>query len=155
MKPDETPAPIDVRALFAKPLKELAKRTDHRPIPAEAALREHGANPTCGDRIELGLSVPGASKSSAAPFDSIGFEGTACLLCTASAAALCELLARTPRNEAPRAVEKVMRWLEAIVDSPPPFDTLLPLAAVVAFPARVPCVVLPWITLQGLLARVP
>lgn len=120
---------------------------DHGRHPRNKAKLEgathnaEGQSPMCGDHIELELVVENAVIKSAK------FTGDGCAISTASASLMTELLAGMPVDE---ALKLAGDFRTAIVEGQTEaelgvLEALLPIRA---YPMRVKCATLPWVTLQ-------
>jgi nitrogen fixation protein NifU and related proteins len=114
--------------------------------PLERATHQaRVTNPLCGDRVTVRLHVADGRIAT------LRFEARGCLLATASASILGDLVEGQTVEHA-RALASTLHAL--LTDLAPPADLgpLAPLAPVRDFPARLACVELPWKALVGSLA---
>ncbi|MBT1450006.1 SUF system NifU family Fe-S cluster assembly protein [Glaciecola sp. XM2] len=102
---------------------------------------KRGANPRCGDDIEIGFSVTDSL------IDPIQFRGRGCSVCIASASMMTEAIAGKSVADAAKLAQNMQAWIEEgkAVTLP---DTLQPLEAVRHHPARKKCVMLAWHALR-------
>ena len=112
-----------------------------------ASLQAEGANPSCGDDLELFLVLENDTVVDAA------YDGVGCSICCASANLLCETLHGRSTAEARRILGQFKGML--LEDEEPEFaDEISDLEAmqgVKHYPVRIKCALLPWNTLEGLL----
>jgi nitrogen fixation NifU-like protein len=106
---------------------------------ANATHTARVTNPLCGDRVTVSLAVAGGR------VETFRFEARGCLVATASASLLGELVEQQPVD----AVRDLLTRLPLVLvsrpnDLPPPLGALEPLASVRDFPARRACVELAW-----------
>lgn len=100
-------------------------------------------NPLCGDDIELEVALAAGTVAE------VAHRTRGCALTMASASLLSETVpGRRPQDALMRA-EALRRWLAGDGAMPPGFE---PLHAVLMFPARSACVLLPWTALRRALA---
>jgi nitrogen fixation NifU-like protein len=104
--------------------------------------RAEGKNPSCGDEVALTLRLDGER------IVEVGVTSRGCAISTASGSMLAELLRGRTRAEA-RQVAAVFK--AALHGDSVPADVELgdleALLGVQRFPVRVPCALLPWVTL--------
>lgn len=116
----------------------------------EAMRHVHrGANPRCGDEIEVGVDIDEQC------LRVVRFRGRGCSICIASASMMSEVLTGSTLDEARSLAGVLIGWFsEASRETPPPIsEPLTALGAVREHPARWRCVLLPWEALLGSLAQ--
>ncbi len=127
-------------------LENYRSKKNRRRIES-ATLQAEGANPSCGDDLELFLSVHDGIIVDAA------YDGVGCSICCASANLLCDSLHGRSIGEARSILEGFKGML--LEDSVPEFaDDISDLEAmqgVKHYPVRIKCALLAWNTLEGLL----
>ena len=112
----------------------------------EPDLRWEGANPLCGDRLNVTLRLDGER------LRDVNFEGQGCAISVASASLMTEAVRGKTRAEFARLYDEVHQLLTH-AGTPPPahLGKLAALAGVSEFPARVKCASLCWHTLSAAL----
>jgi len=75
---------LSLEDLFGEILLDHAKHPRHYGRIEDAEISVEGANPLCGDEIEL------FAKTRDGVIEAIGFTGRACSICTASTSIFCE-----------------------------------------------------------------
>ncbi len=127
-------------------LENYRSKKNRRKIEG-ASLHAEGANPSCGDDLELFLSIEDDVVTDAS------YEGVGCSICCASANLLCESLHDRSTQEAREILKQFKGML--LDDLEPDFaDEISDLEAmqgVKNYPVRIKCALLPWNTLGGLL----
>ncbi|OUU25414.1 MAG: SUF system NifU family Fe-S cluster assembly protein [Planctomycetia bacterium TMED53] len=110
-----------------------------------ANLEARGNNPLCGDEIDMQVL-----RSEDGVLSEIGFEATACAICTASASILTETLKGKAENEARGIFESFHSTVtgESSAAYPPELMKLEVFTGVKDYPSRVKCATLPWHTLM-------
>ncbi|MFA9459944.1 iron-sulfur cluster assembly scaffold protein [Thiohalorhabdus methylotrophus] len=99
-----------------------------------------GANPLCGDEVEVGLRLEGGRLAE------VVFRARACAICTASASLLTVVLEGREIPEAGELRRTLESWLDGGDGAPPaPLDVLEPVRGE---GARRRCVLLPWEALE-------
>ncbi|HNP34965.1 MAG TPA: SUF system NifU family Fe-S cluster assembly protein [Woeseiaceae bacterium] len=133
----------DLKDLYRELILDHARNPRNFGPLRSATHRARGANPLCGDTLELYLELDADEVVRAARF-----EGTGCAISLASASLLTETVAGLPRHLA-------LQWFEQVTASltggRSEFDLgkLMALQGVREFPARVKCATLPWHTMRS------
>lgn len=106
-----------------------------------------GANPRCGDEIEVGVAFDGEA------LKVVKFRGRGCSVCIASASMMTEAVSGRSRDAARALADEMSGWFAngegGNVPDPPP--ALAALSAVREYPARKRCVLLAWEALRDVL----
>jgi nitrogen fixation NifU-like protein len=133
--------PLD--ALYREAILEHAREPHHRGRLAQPTLVHRGANPVCGDRIELSLRLAGGRLAE------VGFEGQGCAISQASASLLTDLVHGRTLEEVEAVRGAFMRMLsgDGAADEAVLGDAVA-LRDVRRFPRRVACAALAWTTLR-------
>ncbi len=112
----------------------------------EGAAKAEGHNPLCGDQVAVYVAMDGDR------IREIGFQGTGCAICCASASIMTEAVKGRTRAEAVALFER----FHALVTRAPgePLDEtglgkLAVFGQVCEFPMRVKCAILAWHTLKA------
>ncbi|MFP4510006.1 MAG: Fe-S cluster assembly sulfur transfer protein SufU [Spirochaetaceae bacterium] len=118
--------------------KKYRRRMDNADISRE------GANPSCGDDIELFVRLDGER------IVEVTYDGAGCSICLASANMLCTALTGRTLSEARSLFDQVRSMLtDTEVPEFPEYATdLEAMQGVRAFPVRVKCAMLAWATLK-------
>jgi nitrogen fixation NifU-like protein len=115
---------------------------------AHANARAEGANPLCGDQIELELLVDDDGQ-----IVDVAFEGSGCSISQASSSMMTRYVKGRDAGEALAGVDAFQRMM---VDGEPldeEFGDIEALAGVRKFPVRVKCASLAWKTLEQALSE--
>jgi len=131
-----------VQDMYKEALLEHYRHPRNRcdgPIQGADAV-ERGANPRCGDEVEIGIFLQDEK------IRDIKFRGRGCAICIASASMLTQAVAGLDAVSARALCEQMHHWF---VDVEPAGEASLPeglqaLAAVRQHPARKKCVLLSW-----------
>ena len=116
---------------------------NHRKL-VESNLSAKGHNPLCGDEIDMEVL-----RSEKGILSEIGFEATACAICTASASILTELLKGKTEEEARDIFGQFHKAVTGGASDPYPAELmkLEVFTGVKDYPSRVKCATLAWHTL--------
>ena len=119
--------------LYGKVIEDHSKRPRNRgPLPAPDAAHED-VNPLCGDRIRIELRLSGGVIAEAR------FGGNACMVATASASLLTEMIrSLPPREAAALTLDRIVSELHAELR-----------------PSRLSCAELPLSVLRGAVKQLP
>lgn len=132
--------------LYREIILDHYKSTKNRKRMPDAALHLEGANPSCGDDIELFLEMDDGK------IKDISFEGMGCSICLASADMMCEAFRGKTVEEAKGIFERFKGMLTR--NEEPEFsDDIADLEAmqgVRKFPLRIKCALLAWSTAKEL-----
>lgn len=106
----------------------------------DADIVRRGANPRCGDEVEVGLYLDGDR------IRDVKFRGRGCSVCIASSSMMTEAVSGHHHADVRGICRSMRDWFEQgdgdAVAEPPP--SLQALAAVREYPARRRCVLLSW-----------
>ena len=140
---------MDQQGLYKETLLEHFRQPRNRETgPLEDAdVVRRGANPRCGDEIEVGLYLDGEM------IREVRFRGRGCSVCIASSSMMTEAVAGQDRGAARSLCSDMRHWFEqgegdALAEPP---EDLQALAAVREYPARRRCVLLSWEALSDAL----
>ncbi|MFP4483554.1 MAG: Fe-S cluster assembly sulfur transfer protein SufU [Spirochaetaceae bacterium] len=132
--------------LYKEIILENYKSRKNKEARPDARYRSEGANPSCGDDLELFVDVEDGRISR------ITYEGMGCSICCASANLLCESLRGRSVEEAKRIVEKYRGMLleDQEPSFPPDIEDLEVMEGVKKYPVRIKCALLGWNTFQNI-----
>jgi nitrogen fixation NifU-like protein len=112
----------------------------------DAATRQEGYNPLCGDRLVVYLRLDGGRVAD------VAFEGSGCAISKASASLMTEAVKGRTVDEARALFDAFQRMVTAPIGTEvPDLGKLSALAGVREFPARVKCASLAWHTVRAAL----
>jgi len=137
----------ELRELYQQVILDHHRRPRNFHAVEGADLSAEGFNPLCGDRVRVELKTgPDGT------YREIGFTGSGCAICTASASLMTETLKGRTKEQADRLFDGFHRLLTGDVDPAAMADELGKLAVfagVREFPVRVKCATLPWHTFHA------
>ena len=140
----------ELEELYQEVILDHSRRPRNFGELADAAVRVHGDNPSCGDEIDLGVKF-GADGS----LQEIKFSGHGCAISQASAALMTAKVKGKPRS----AAEEMLRAFHDLVagDGGHPSSANLGdlgvMRGVRKFPQRVKCAMLAWRALEQALEQ--
>ena len=136
--------------LYKEIILDHYKSKVHKHRIEDADFSNEGANPSCGDEIELFLKVEGDTITEAS------YEGMGCSISIASADMLCEALHGMKTGEARQLIGKFRGMLtkNEEPDFPDEISDLEAMQGVRQYPLRIKCALLSWTTLEQILDRV-
>ena len=137
----------ELRDLYQQVILDHHRRPrNHRAVPG-ADHKAEGFNPLCGDHVTVELKVGADGR-----YEDVGFTGTGCAICTASASMMTEAVRGKSREEAEAVFRHFQRLVTGNDDAADVMDTLGKLAVFAGvrdFPVRVKCASLPWHTFHA------
>ncbi len=144
---------LDLRDLYQGAILEHGRHPRNRRATGGCARRGHAENPLCGDEVTVGLDIEEGVIRGAA------FDGQCCIVATASASLMTEVLVgRTPAQ-----ARELLERVRAVVAGGPaapsgatdPEPRLAVLSCVRNHPERVQCATLAWQAMRGALDGPP
>jgi nitrogen fixation NifU-like protein len=134
------PELADLEELYQEVILDHSRRPRNFGELADAAVRVHGDNPSCGDEIHLAVKF-----DTNGGLQEIKFTGHGCAISQASASLMTLKLKGKSRAE----VEEMFRAFHDLVtsgknDASKKLGDLLVMRGVRKFPQRVKCAMLPW-----------
>jgi nitrogen fixation protein NifU and related proteins len=139
----------ELRDLYQELVLDHGQRPRNFRRPARWSRQAEGLNPLCGDRITVFVDLD------VERIVDLGFEGSGCAICKASASLMTLHLKGRTRAEAHRQFERFRRMVTgdgAPDESSSGLGKLAVFAGVREFPVRVKCATLAWHTLEAALA---
>lgn len=130
---------MGIESLYGEILLDHSKHPRNYGKSGEADVRVEGANPLCGDEIELSVKIQDGV------VEDMAFVGKSCAICTASTSMFCERAVGLPVEALDRARELFHRYLhgEELTGSElAELGEAQALAGVAKLPARVKCALL-------------
>ena len=134
--------------LYKEAILEHYKRPRNRGEIENASVREEGLNPSCGDELELFLTIEDGTLTD------VKFVGEGCAISQSSASMMTEAVKGKSLGEVLATSERFRAMLQG---EPPSSELgdLRVLQGVAKLHARVKCAALPWVTLERALERTP
>ena len=136
--------------LYREIILDNYKSKKNRGSLENATLKSEGANPSCGDELELFVELDGTTIKRAT------YEGAGCSICCASANMLCDAVSGRGLDE----VRDVLRRFKAMLleggdaDFPDELSDLEAMEGVKQYPVRIKCALLSWSTLELMLREI-
>ncbi len=135
----------EMRELYQEMIIDHSRSPRNHGKLNHANLFAKGNNPLCGDEIDMEVF-----RTDEGVLSEIGFEATACAICTASASILTETL----KGKAEKEVRSIFEMFHSTVTGeisesyPPELMKLEVFTGVKDYPSRVKCATLAWHTLM-------
>jgi len=139
----------ELRDLYQELVLDHGQRPRNFRRPARWSHHAEGLNPLCGDRITVFIGLDRGR------IVDIGFEGSGCAICKASASLMTLHLKGRTRAEANRQFEQFHQMVagdSSLDESSTDLGKLKVFAGVREFPARVKCATLAWHAFEAALA---
>jgi nitrogen fixation NifU-like protein len=139
----------DLRELYQQLILDHHSRPRNFGNLPEADHRAEGYNPLCGDRINVEVKLDDEGRLA-----DVGFTGSGCAICTASASLMTDSVRGKNLGEAARLFEgfhDLVTGQKEPEEMAEVLGKLAVFAGVREFPIRVKCATLPWHTFQAAL----
>jgi nitrogen fixation protein NifU and related proteins len=137
----------NIRDLYQQVILERYKKPKFKGVTDPIDRYQKGHNPSCGDTIELTLSLDEAQ----AKILAVKFEGEGCAIALSSADLMAEALRGKTVAEALEMVESFQGMMRGDCEFPHELRKLNVLKGVAQFPVRIKCANLVWHTLRAAL----
>lgn len=137
----------NLRDLYQQVILERYKKPRHRGQADPVHCYQKGHNPSCGDTIELTLTLDEAHEH----IESVKFEGEGCAISMASVDLMAEALQGKSVDEALAMVERFQQMMRGEAEFPKEQRKLNVMQGVAQFPVRIKCANLGWHTLRAAL----
>ena len=140
---------VELEELYQEVILDHSRRPRNFGELADAAVRVHGDNPSCGDEIHLGVKFgPDGS------LQDIKFSGHGCAISQASASLMTMKLKGKSRDETMSMFQAFHDLVTSETnDAPKTLGDLRLMKGVRKFPQRVKCAMLPWRALEQALRQ--
>jgi len=140
---------VELEELYQEVILDHSRRPRNFGELADAAVRVHGDNPSCGDEIHLGVKFgPDGS------LQDIKFSGHGCAISQASASMMTMKLKGKSRDETMSMFQAFHDLVTSETnDAPKTLGDLRLMKGVRKFPQRVKCAMLPWRALEQALRQ--
>lgn len=139
----------DLDDLYQEVVLDHSRRPRNFGELADAAVRVHGDNPSCGDEIHLALKFGGNGN-----VEEIKFTGSGCAISQASASLMTMKVKGKARTE---AISMLHAFHDLVTtetaEAPPALGDLRVMSGVRKFPQRVKCAMLAWRALEQALQQ--
>lgn len=135
--------PVNLNTLYQQVILDHYKKPRNKGEVANAVLKKHLHNPTCGDDIEVqvGLNAEGR-------IDDVKWNGRGCSISMASASMMSGALKGKTLEEATELMEKFYGMMKAQPGDYKALGELQALSGVSKFPVRIKCATLAWHCLE-------
>ena len=142
---------MDMKALYSKIVMAHANSSDYKYEQENPDIVEAGHNPSCGDEIELELTMDGDVIKEAS------YTGQGCAISQASTSLMCELIEGETVDQAYQKLEDFLAMITGQkTDMEELEETLgdaVALQSIAYMPQRVKCAELAWHTLKNLIDK--
>lgn len=136
--------PVNLTALYQQVILDHYKKPRNKGVPLEeAVLKKHLHNPTCGDDLELQVSVGEDGR-----IDQVTWTGRGCSIAMASASMLSEALKGKTLDEAQTLMGSFYGMMKSEPGDYKALGEIQALGGVSKFPVRVKCATLAWHCLE-------
>ncbi|MDF2801057.1 MAG: system NifU family Fe-S cluster assembly protein [Anaerocolumna sp.] len=136
---------MGIEQIYSEILQEHTKSSRNKHHIDHPTITKKGINPSCGDEIELELSIENGVIIDA------GFTGYGCAISQASSSIMIDLIKGKPVKEALSLTETFIGMIKQEITNEEDLESLedaIALKDISHMPARVKCAVLSWHTLS-------
>lgn len=136
---------LEIEQIYSEILKEHTNSSRNKHHIDHPTITKKGINPSCGDEIELELSIDQGVITDA------GFTGCGCAISQASSSIMIDLIKGKPVKEALHLTEMFIGMIKKEITNEEELEMLedaIALKDISHMPARVKCAVLSWHTLR-------
>ncbi len=135
--------PVSLNALYQQVILDHYKKPRNKGAVENAVLKKHLHNPTCGDDIEVQVSVGPDGK-----IDEVKWQGRGCSISMASASMMSVALKGKTLDEAQTMMETFYAMMKGEEGNYKPLGEIQALQGVSKFPVRIKCATLAWKCLE-------
>ncbi|MCG9887114.1 MAG: SUF system NifU family Fe-S cluster assembly protein [Cyanobacteria bacterium] len=142
----------NLRDLYQQVILEHYKKPQHRGVAVPTHRSQRGHNPSCGDTIELTvtLELDGAGDR----IEAVKFEGEGCAISMASVDLMAGAVRGKTIAEALEMVQRFQQMMKGEAEFPKEQKKLNVMQGVAQFPVRIKCANLGWHALRAALESV-
>lgn len=135
--------PVNLNTLYQQVILDHYKRPRNKGAVENAVLKKHLHNPTCGDDLEVQVSVgPDGT------IDDVKWQGRGCSISMASASMMSTALQGKTLEQAEAMMHTFYAMMKAEPGNYKPLGEIQALQGVSKFPVRIKCATLAWHCLE-------
>ncbi len=136
---------MSLNGLYKEVILDHYRTPRHRGVIEEPTFKEGGHNPSCGDTLEIFVTVNDEGR-----IDDVSFEGHGCSISMASSSMMTELVMGKSLDEALELVKIFEGMMHGEAEFPDTDEYLdvISLKGVADFPVRMKCATLAWDTIR-------
>lgn len=135
--------PVNLNTLYQQVILDHYKKPRNKGAVENAVLKKHLHNPTCGDDLEVQVSL-GADGL----IDDVKWQGRGCSISMASASMMSVALKGKSLEQATSLMESFYGMMKSEPGEYKPLGELQALSGVSKFPVRIKCATLAWHCLE-------
>ena len=136
---------MELDNLYQEVILDHYKRPQHKKLSPTFDAQVHHVNPSCGDEIDLNLSI------SDGVVTNISWDGVGCSISQASVSILSDLLIDKPITQAYSIFDQFVALMQSkgsVVGDEEVLEDAIALAGVSKYPARIKCALLGWMAFK-------
>jgi len=135
--------PVNLSALYQQVILDHYKKPRNKGAVEHAVLKKHLHNPTCGDDIEVQVSLGEDGR-----IDDVKWNGRGCSISMASASMMSVALKGKTLAEAQELMQSFYRMIQGEEGNYKALGEIQALSGVSKFPVRIKCATLAWHCLE-------
>lgn len=139
----EAQHPVNLNALYQQVILDHYKKPRNKGAVEHAVLKKHLHNPTCGDDLEVQVSLGADGK-----IDDVKWNGRGCSISMASASMMSVALRGKTLEEAQAMMQSFYGMMTGQEGNYKPLGEIQALSGVSKFPVRIKCATLAWHCLE-------
>jgi nitrogen fixation NifU-like protein len=136
---------MELDNLYQEVILDHYKRPQNKKLSPTFDAQVHHVNPSCGDEIDLNLTIADGVVSN------ISWDGVGCSISQASVSILSDLLIGKPITQAYSIFDQFVALMQskgAVVGDEEVLEDAIALAGVSKYPARIKCALLGWMAFK-------
>ena len=136
---------MELDNLYQEVILDHYKRPQNKKLSTTFDAQVHHVNPSCGDEIDLNLTITDGVVSN------ISWDGVGCSISQASVSILSDLLIGKPITQAYSIFDQFVALMQskgAVVGDEAVLEDAIALAGVSKYPARIKCALLGWMAFK-------
>ncbi len=135
--------PVNLNTLYQQVILDHYKKPRNKGAVENAVLKKHLHNPTCGDDLEVQVSLDASGK-----IDDVKWNGRGCSISMASASMMSVALRGKTLEEAQAMMHSFYSMMKNEEGNYKPLGEIQALTGVSKFPVRIKCATLAWHCLE-------
>jgi nitrogen fixation NifU-like protein len=141
---------MNLESLYQELILDHYKNPLHKGLVSPAGASVHHVNPSCGDEVDLNLTIRDGE------IQSVSWDGVGCSISQASTSVMSDLVQGRSVDEASRVIDAFMEVMQSkglITGDESLLGVAVAFAGVSKYPARIKCALLGWMAFKDALVQ--
>lgn len=141
---------MNLESLYQELILDHYKNPLHKGLVSPADASVHHVNPSCGDEVDLNLTIRDGE------IQSVSWDGIGCSISQASTSVMSDLVQGRSVDEASRVIDAFMEVMQSkglITGDESLLGDAVAFAGVSKYPARIKCALLGWMAFKDALVQ--